>query len=175
MKRILLLILPLVFVLQGCVTTAERYWESDAVRDSDFNALISPSDCLGGLWGCSSFILTIKNKTDKDLEINWNKTMFIKDGQTSGGFMFEGVLYSDRNNTKSPDIVFPGSTLQKEIFPSILVYYSSGRYGGWRHDVIPSGRSTGVYLTVNIDGKEVNKRITGSILKETVKKVSSGN
>jgi hypothetical protein len=112
---------------------------------------------LSTAWG--PLHLTVKNKTNKNLELNWNKTLYIVNGQTSGGFMFEGVVYKDRNNSKSPDVIFPNGTLSKAIWPNNLVYFSSGQYGGWRHESLPPGEN-GVYLTVIVDGKEISEKIT---------------
>lgn len=156
----ILLFAVLVTLISGCVTT--RYvWKSDPVNRSIeneyFTAEISPASCDS--WGCEAFRLTVKNKTNKNLELNWNKTLYIVHGQTSGGFMFEGVIYKDRNNSKSPDIIFPGGKLSKGIWPNNLVEFSSGRYGGWRHESMPSGEN-GVYLTVAVDGKEISEKLT---------------
>ncbi len=156
-KKVLLVFI-LVALFSGCATTS-YVWKSDPVNPSIeneyFGAKISPS-CTS--WGCSSFILTVTNKTNKNLELNWNKTLYIAHGQTSGGFMFEGVVYKDRNNPKSPDVIFPGGFLTKIIWPNNLVSFTSGRYGGWNHGTMPFGEN-GVYLTIAVDGKEVNEKI----------------
>lgn len=155
-----LLFTVLVALISGCVTT--RYvWKSDpanrSIDNEYFTAEISPASCES--WGCNAFRLTVKNKTSKNMELNWNKTLYVVYGQTSGGFMFEGVVYKDRNNPKSPDVIFPGGELSKSIWPNNLVGFSSGKYGGWRHDSMPPGEN-GVYLTVAVDGKEISEKIT---------------
>jgi hypothetical protein len=128
-----------------------------------FEAKISPL-CPSG---CKAFQLTIENKTDKDIELDWNKTLYISNGTTSGGFMFEGVVYIDRNNPKSPDIVFSKSTFSKTIWPNNLVYYSSGKHGRWRNKDMPTGEN-GVYLTVKVNGEEIKEKITIDIIREQV-------
>lgn len=70
--------------------------------------------------GCDRLALVIRNKTNSNLEVNWNKTLFITNGQTSGGFIFEGVVYKDRNNQKAPDIVFANGSMTKTIWPNNL-------------------------------------------------------
>ena len=120
-----------------------------------FVAYISPI-CPAG---CEAFSLTIENRTDKNIELDWNKTLYIESGRTSGGFMFEGVVYKDRNNPKPPDIVFANSRFSKIISPNNLVNFSSGRYGGWRHTYMPAGEN-GVYLTIKVGDKEVNEKLT---------------
>ena len=125
------------------------------VENPAFTASITPR-CHG--LGCEAFTFTLVNKTEKNLELDWNKTLFVTSGQTSGGFMFEGVVYRDRNNQKSPDIIFAKGSLTKTIWPNNLVSFSSGRYGGWDHGSMPRGEN-GVYLTVILDGKELHEKL----------------
>lgn len=91
-----------------------------------YDAHITPV-FLKKYWGAEGYIgfeLTIENKTDEDLELDWNRTLFIQGGRTNGGFMFEDVVYRDRNNPKPPDIIFAGGRFSKQILPSNLVYFS---------------------------------------------------
>ena len=109
------------------------------------------------------FEFSLKNKCDKDIEIDWNRTLFISQGVTSGGFMFEGIAYLTRNNPKPPDIVFANSSISKQIFPNILVEY----YGrNWILSPMSSGEN-GVYLSVIIDGKEITEKLLVNISYET--------
>lgn len=125
----------------------EQVWHSEPAFQSSneyFNLLISPV-CSG--YGCEAFTLNLTNNTDKDIEIDWNRTLYLVHNQTHGGFMFEGIVYRDRNNPKPPDIVFAHSTLRKTIWPNDLVYFSSGtRYANWSHEAMPRGEN-GVYLS----------------------------
>ena len=141
----------------GCATPEWKIDPEIATVDSEFvTASIRPI-CLG--WdGCQAFQLRIVNKTDKDIEVNWNKTLYIRNGQTSGGFMFDGVIYADRNNNKPPDVVFKKSSFAKVIWPSNLVVFITGASGGWRHIAMPNG-SHGLYLTILVNGKEINQRV----------------
>jgi len=84
-----------------------------------------------------AFALTILNKTNKDLELDWNKTLFIQRGVTSGGFMFEGISYRDRNNSKSPNIIFANSRFWKFIYPNILAKHYNKN---WYHTGMGSGK-----------------------------------
>ena len=127
-----------------------------------FKASLYPS-CTNN---CTGFTVTVKNNSDKDIEIDWNKTLYIANGATSGGFMFDGIVYSKRHEPKPPDIVFANGYFSKNILPVNLVDYDSGRYGlGWQHKELSYGE-TGIYLTVNVDGKTFNEKITGKIVAE---------
>lgn len=81
--------------------------------------------------------------------------------------MFEGVVYKDRNNPKPPDIIFAKSTFSKTIWPNNLVYFSSGKYGGWRNEDMPTGEN-GIYLTVKVGDQEIKEKITINITREQV-------
>jgi len=167
--KLFLLSATVVFLISSCVPATRYVWKSDpanpSVENELFSASISPSSCDN--WGCESFRLTVRNKSNKNLELDWNKTLYILNGQTSGGFMFEGVVYKDRNNPKSPDMIFPAAELSKTIWPNNLVEYSSGRYGGWSNNSMPSGEN-GVYLTVVADGKVISEKLTMKLSKTQV-------
>jgi len=157
------------FVIVGSGGPRYVYIASPFVQTSTndfFEAQLTPL-CPNGK-GCKFFELTIENKTDKDIELDWNKTLYISNGTTSGGFMFEGVIYKDRNNPKPPDIVFAKGTFCKTILPSNLVRFSSGKYGGWTNENMPTGEN-GIYLTVRVEGKEINEKIIINVIRNQVK------
>jgi len=131
-------------------------WKSEpnraTVENAQFKVILEP---ILVRTGYRAFVFSIINKTDRNIEINWNKTLYIRGGQTSGGFMFAGVVYKDRNNPKPPDIVFGNNKCDKGLLPNILVDYHSRK---WRHYSMPQGEN-GVYLSLLIDGKEVNEHL----------------
>lgn len=139
---------------------------STSISNNFFDATILPGD--KGTYGLiSDFILIVKNKTKEDLEIDWNKTLFIKDNQTRGGFMFAGIVYSKRNEPKVPDVVFPGVELKKAISPTILVFYDSGRYGsGWNHNEL-SGE-VGVYLVTKVGKQEIKEKLIFKVVNKKI-------
>lgn len=157
-----ILIFLVAFFVTGCVMALEPQYSwiiephRQSVENEYFSASISPTafNSLGRYVGYEAFDLTIKNNTSEDIELDWNKTIYIWNNQTKGGFMFEGVVYKDRNNPKQPDIIFSGSELRKTIWPNALVSFDRG----WDHDVIPPGQN-GVYLTVKFKDKEVKEKI----------------
>jgi len=73
--------------------------------------------------------------------------------------MFEGVVFKDRNNPKPPDVIFPNGHLVKSIYPNNLVGFYSGKYARWYHSPMDSGMN-GAYLSVIVDGKEINEKLT---------------
>lgn len=150
---------PCGLLFSGCETYMWQSVPAQAQVSNDyFDADITP---VCNSEGCQAFRLRLLNKTDRNIEVNWNKTLYIAASQTSGGFMFEGLMYMDRNNPKLPDIVFAHSLLSKTIWPSNLVYfYDYVRGGGqWSHHSMGAGEN-GVYLSVTVDGKEITERLT---------------
>lgn len=110
------------------------------------------------------FELSVSNKTDSDIEIVWNKTLFIKDGVTNGGFMFTGVVYEDRNDPKPSDVVFAHDTFSKCIWPCNLVMFTGTSapllpQNTWWHRTILAGEH-GVYLTLKVADHEVHEKLT---------------
>lgn len=158
-------ILFLVLTFLGCATTIPYVWKSrpakQEVSNDYFDAKLSP---ICSSWGCKAFLLSLENKTNKNLEFNWNKTLYIRKGQTSGSFMFEGVVYKDRNNSKPPDIIFANSKLLKTIWPNNLVYFSNY---GWGHESMGAGEN-GVYLSVIVNGKEVNEQLKLNLYQQLI-------
>lgn len=159
-------------ILSACVPTmsdSRRYTATPekAVHESAEYALtLTPNLTAGKI---TTFTLDIDNRSEKPIEIDWNKTLFVRDGQTSGGFIYEGIIYADRNNPRFPDIVFPNAKFSKVISPSNLVDYipptnNSGIVtpGGWISRNIPAGAS-GAYVTIRHRGQEFGHRLSLTI------------
>ena len=170
MRKTVMIIFSIVitFSIIGCATGPKFTWKLDphikSVDNESFSASITPT-AYDDIWnGYTAFNLTIRNKTPDDIEIDWNKTLFIMGGQTYGGFMFAGVLYKDRNNSKQPDVIFSGSEFRKTIYPNDLVDFL---YRQWRHYAMPEG-DNGVYLSLKIKDNTVREKITVRMVKTPV-------
>ena len=95
-----LISLVILFVLTSCgpqyIYNAQPY---TANKYTDyFRMEISP---ICEYSGCIGFKLEVKNLTNKDLELDWNKTLYVQNGNTSGGFIFEGIMYKDRKQSQA--------------------------------------------------------------------------
>ncbi len=65
-----------------------------------------------------SFHLVVKNKSDKDLEIDWNRTRYVESGIRHGGFVWQGIDPEQvKDASVPPDIISPGNTFSRIIFP----------------------------------------------------------
>ena len=174
-----------VFAILGCGSPTHYETESEYLRRNaptytwisnptdqvltkkDYDIEISPYDSMSSikfhLNGCGGILLSITNKTDKDIFLVWDQTLFIDNGQTNGTFMFEGVVYSRRNEKKSNDIIFASNKFQKAIFPNNRAVLTPA--AGWRNSAMKEG-DWGVYLTLQVDGQIVHEKLTYSIYNE---------
>ncbi|MDA1277952.1 MAG: hypothetical protein O2960_28490 [Verrucomicrobia bacterium] len=104
-----------------------------------------------------SFTLVIKNKTTEEIEIDWNRSFFLENGQTSEGFMFEGQRFLDRDKPRQPDIVLPTAPFTKVVFPVARVQ------GRILHPILAEQSDSGdygVYLTVKAGEKVLKQTVT---------------
>lgn len=109
-------------------------------------------------YGYHAFDLIIENKTDKDIELAWDRTYYLYGGQTSGGFMFEGIVYSQRNDPKPPDILFPLKQFRKTIYPNIYATFNKS----WYYSTLPNGEN-GIYLSLKVKSVELREKLTVNI------------
>jgi len=116
-----------------------------------------------------SFRLSVMNKTDKSLKIDWNKTRYIYKGQPYGGFVFYGIDPATIKDSIPPDFIEPGKLFSKEIFPTNLVAFTpirevvldkkgQGIYPG----PIPAGES-GISLVILQGEQEIVEKIVLNI------------
>ncbi|MCT7466486.1 hypothetical protein N5T78_07850 [Aliarcobacter cryaerophilus] len=164
MKKLLNIALISVFVLliQGCGVISKSYVYEQQINkgdnSSEYSISLTPVNASMRA-GYSGFILEINNNSKKEIEIDWNKTYFIDKGRTNGTFMFEGIVYKDRNNSKPSDIVFPEGIYSKLIYPNnYVVFNSAGGFSDWGHNGFGTGEF-GIYLSLKIDNKEVKEKV----------------
>lgn len=163
--------------LVGCphrhayVPEPEEKWSYDSISNKidnkDLTISITPeywSSYRRG-YGWHSFNLSVTNKTNRNIEIVWDKTLFISKGSTNGRFMFDGVVYKERNNPRPNDIVFGNTTFNRLILPNNLVEFLGASSIGWFHNIIQPGEN-GIYITLKVDEKEVAETVLVNIRKE---------
>lgn len=167
MKKILFPIIALL-IFTSCAYR-QHIWESNPkVQDKKNDVFWVGMGATCGQNQCNSFMLNIVNRTNEDLELIWDKTLYVKNGHTSGGFMFEGIVYKDRNNPKPADIIFANEEFVKVIWPTNLVYFDTRKYGGgWKHANFPIGEN-GIYLTIKANNRELHEKLTVSITRKRI-------
>lgn len=162
--------LALVFLLSltaGCVTP-KKTWTSTPVLQRAGNPAyeVRLEPLKDGNRFYVAFRLTLINKTEKTLEIDWNKTRYMYEGRASGGFVFGGIDPETVKDAIPPDLVPGGGTFSKEISPTKLIAYVplaerslEGGKKGIYPGPIPEGEN-GVFLVVRQNGKEISENIT---------------
>jgi hypothetical protein len=116
---------------------------------------------------CQNLSLGISNKTNKNILINWNKSYYIRNNQTQGGFMYSGIQYLLRNTHRQNDIIFPNGSYTQILYPSNLVEFSSYASSGWIHNQLQLGNH-GIYLTLIINDKEVEYKLNTELKEKLV-------
>lgn len=175
MKKCFMLLVGL-FLLSGCVSGRSVATPYKVMKANEYYKAEIDFFAKGDKKFLNGMLLTIDNKTDIEIEVVWDKTMYINNGQTSGRFMYEGVTYADRNSSKSNDIVFPAQSFKKSIFPNNLVFITDtaamasvlgcgsvyGSQRQWCHNSFDKGEH-GIYLTLKIGDKLYRETITSKI------------
>ena len=71
------------------------------------------------------FRLTVTNTSDRDMEIDWNRTRYFHNGRDAGGVFFEGIEPDAIKNATVPGaLIRPGETFTRDIAPVKLVAFA---------------------------------------------------
>ena len=155
----------LVLVLALCMscTSTKSVWKSEPqIRKAGneyFNAELS-AYCRSA--GCLGFSLLLENKSHRDIEIDWSRTAYLKNGAESGGFTFEGIILKERKDRKPLETVVAYGLLSKKLVPEILTFPGRAQ----QQDMGPGEH--GMRLVVKVDDREISERLIINILKMEV-------
>lgn len=165
LKRIVIMFLPALVAatfLNGCAAGTQWVWKSSPekqlVSNEYFDAEITPF----GYFGLFGFDLSITNKTDKNIEVNWIKTLYIQGGKSSGGFVLSGVDYKDRNNPRPTEIIIGKGKYTNRIDPEKWAVFKNGTWIHYKE--MPEGEN-GILLCVVVEGKEILEKLTVNLYK----------
>ncbi len=172
MKKIAgLTVFFLMIFLGGCAPSPTINWRSapeiQTASSEYYRAQLEPVITGKGPF-FDAFRLVVTNRTDKDLEIDWNRTSYVESGIRHGGFVWQGIDPDQvKNASVPPDIISPASTFSRVIFPHKKIAYAPGYQGGWKLQggLIPEGEN-GIDLVVTQNGKVIRHRITVRIIEE---------
>ncbi|MBE9574298.1 MAG: hypothetical protein IMF20_04105 [Proteobacteria bacterium] len=175
-KKVALSIIFILFVFTGCV--ASTVWKSTpTVQNAEneyYEAHLEP--LTNGHKFFVSFRLSVTNRTRKNFEIDWNKTRYIHNGRTRGGFVFKGIKPEDiRNSTIPPDTILAGVPFSKVISPFTMLARPPLRDPGVETTestiypgILPTGEN-GILLVIRQNGKAVVQKITLMIVAQEVR------
>ncbi len=170
-KRVGLTLFFFMIFLAGCASSPTTTWKSSPEIQQ------SRSDCCqvqlepvitGKGPFFDAFRLTVTNRTNKDMQIDWNRTRYVESGMRHGGFVWQGIDPDQvRDASIPPDIIPPGNTFSRVIFPHKKIAYAPGYQRGWKLQggLIPEGEN-GIDLVVTQNGKVIRHRITVRIIEE---------
>jgi len=119
------------------------------------------------------FHLKVVNKTQKDLEIDWNKTHYLYNGRDLGIFVFKGIQPGEiKNLTIPPDIIPSGQSFSKDISPLKFIarepLTGKGRnVGKITFGLIPNGKN-GILLFIRQNGNQIKEKLTVNITEKTL-------
>ena len=173
MKNQIAGMLFLVFCFTGCASISDKIWTSEppirTVNEPHYTIQLEPIKINGNFF--EIFRLTIRNKSDHDLTVNWNKTRYLYKGKADGSFAFSGIdPKAVQSGTVEPDIISSGSTFSKEIAPIKLIAYMPYRESnvnperrGISGGIIPEGIN-GMLLVMEEQGREHAEKISIRII-----------
>ena len=172
MKIVLGVMIGIVLTIgPGCVP-AKKVWVSNPMVQSThnpyYNARLEPLTRDHNFF--VSFRLTVRNKMDKTIVIDWNKTRYIHNGRKLGGFVFKGIKPEDVKNATIPsDTILAGGFFSREIMPYKLLALATLRdrdkgmdESGIQPGILPNGEN-GILLVVRQKSKEIVEKITLNI------------
>ncbi len=119
--------------------------EGKTVRNDIYEASITPI-VQGRTTSCPGFILSIRNDSDQNLSIMWDRTGYLLRGEPKGGFMLSDTEFEARNSAKPPTVIPPKGKFYEMIFPGALAY-DTGKDRGWFRMPMPHGEN-GIKLTL---------------------------
>jgi hypothetical protein len=146
----------------GCTPTKSLGSSEPAIRrtgneyfDTKLSAYCEKTGCLG-------FRLFLENKGPKEIDVDWSRTVYLKNGVEAGGFAFEGIILKGKKDSKPLETVVAYGILSKKIVPDMLTYA-----GDALHPYMEPGEH-GIRLVVKADGREIIERLVINILRMEV-------
>ena len=129
------------FLMAACVTEKTKSWTSipptRQVQNADFSAQLTP--LKRDKENFVSFRLSIDNRTNQPLKIDWNQTRYRCDGKSYGPVVFPGIDPAAIKESIPPAVVPAGGTFSREIFPLKLVAFAPMR------EQVLDGEGRGLY------------------------------
>jgi hypothetical protein len=110
-----------------------------------------------------SFLLTVRNEIGgMNLRVDWSRTHYLQNGEKKGHFVSKADLCRGRGLPAPPDVIAPGTTLNREIFPMDLVsvlHEPGGKGPVCETGYLPEGEN-GILLTVTCGGEQTSEPLS---------------
>jgi hypothetical protein len=163
-----LIVVCLVFALASCagVEVSSSNPEVQSVSNDYFTAELEPQVKPGQSF-FAAFRFSLANKTNKELNIDWENTCYLLNERRNGRFLWEGVTWDALGAMRSKPLiaVAPGSAFSRVIFPEKLVGRSSAMTAGgvqYTQGPLPEGEN-GILLIVRQNGRVIREKMVVSI------------
>jgi hypothetical protein len=163
--------------LAGCSGTGPRStaaWtaqpESRSVDHPLFEAMIVPQKGEAPYY--VSFLLTVTNKSDADLMVDWNSSRYLFNGRPEGALVFEGIDPEMVKTATVPgDAIAPGGLFSRVIMPLRLIAWSplkesTASSRSITPGMLPAGEN-GIRLAVQHDTGPIAIPLSIRIVRET--------
>jgi len=96
--------------------------------------------------------LTLRNQGTVAVQVPWDQVTIMMPNGVSSRVVHEGVRLMERDRPMVSSTIPPGGALVDFVYPSGLVRFVSGRYGGWVYDPFidgfAPGQEFGLYIPV---------------------------
>lgn len=159
----LLVIVPILF--GSCASTPSIEYESVVTKSVTGNDVaevsLIPTFQEKNVWigaeaGTYGYVLSVRNISDGIIRVNWEKSSISYNSNTALVFQ-EGQKYTDHNSPLAPATIPVTGSLTKAIYSSAQPRYISGKYGGWKMEVIPAYKTT---VTICIEHNDIDSYYT---------------
>lgn len=132
------------------VTKTLRLLESIPTSPRDFETVF--------VYHSKGVAFSLRNHSNEPIKIIWDEVALVDCSGKSHRVMHEGVKYISRDQLQPPTMLPPGANIRDVIIPTSLVGYTSGRYGGWYTNDLPTfnGCILGVNLSTEISNHKEN-------------------
>ncbi len=96
------------------------------------------------------FFFSINNKSQGNIEIEWDKIIYINENNHSSRVIHSGIKYADRNSPQVPSLVASKTSINDAIIPADNIYLSSVSYE-WRiSSLLRNSKTNGSYDGQNV-------------------------
>lgn len=140
--------------------------KSMVYTDNYTSLIVMPQD--------DNFFFSLNNKSQSNIEIDWDRIIYIDENNHSGRVIHSGIKYTERNSPQTPSLVAPTTSITDVIIPVNNIYLSTVSYE-WRisslinnanikgsHD----GKNIKIILPIKIDGASYEYSITYNLVWE---------
>jgi hypothetical protein len=176
MRAILSILLVVsVGLLGGCASAPVQKWRSEPARQTiagpGLQATLEPlkeeADYFVG------FRFSLRNDGSAPLTLDWNQTRYLHNGRDEGVFIFIGIDPATIQGRIPSEVVPPGATFTKEIFPLRTIAFLPGSQipqqgrRGFIPGILPAGEN-GILLVLNRDGQDTRQKLSLRLRAENV-------